>query len=63
MVIAITTSTIVLEEQVAFLAKAMESLSMNIKERDDQIASMMEKIESQTRNNQVAANQNKHQIS
>ena len=47
-----------LEEQVAFLAKSMEILAASVKEKDEQIAFMMNKIATLTRKGSTTSEQN-----
>ena len=48
-VMAMMTSSVSLEEQVALLAKSMKMLAASVREKDEQIAFMMNKITSLTR--------------
>ena len=55
--IVMTTSFTSLEEQVALLAKSVESLAANVKAKDEQIAFKMEKITTLIRENPATSNQ------
>ena len=53
-------SSTFLEEQVAFLAKSVESLEVSMKAKDEKIAFIMEKITTMTREKPTTLNQNQH---
>lgn len=54
------TDTTPLEEQVVLLAKIVESFATSTREKDNQIASMMEKIKNLIKKTSVALSQNQH---
>ena len=58
--IVMTTSSTSLEEQVAFFAKSVESLTSSMKAKDEQIAFLMKKITTLTGEKLAISNQDQH---